>query len=103
MRPSGTGAPPTGATAQQPPEKYLLSAFVDRLRVVFAFSAAGPAFKAGHQAWRVQGGCGTGVRGYRGAGAWAQTDTGLQACRGNDGLTKELKNLWRFIAALLFF
>ena len=62
MRPSGTGAPPTGATAQQPPEKYLLSPFVDRVRVVFAFSAAGPAFKAGHQAWGCKGvvaqGCG---------------------------------------------
>ena len=48
MRPNGTGAPPTGAIAQQPPEKYLLGPFVDRVRVVFAFSAAGPAFKAGH-------------------------------------------------------
>ena len=103
MRLSGTGAPPTRATAQQPPEKYLLGHFVDRVRVVFAFSAAGPAFKAGYQAWGVQGGCGAGVQGYRGAGAWAQTDTGLRACRGNGGLPKEVHNLWCFFAALLFF
>ena len=103
MRPSGTGAPPIGATAQQPPEKYLLGPFVDRVRVVFAFSAAGPAFKAGCQAWGVKGGCGAGVQGYRGAGAWAQTGTGLRACRGKSGLPKEMQNLWRFFTALLFF
>ena len=79
MRPNCTGAPPTGATAQQPLEEYLPSPVVDRVRVVFAFSAAGPAFKAGHQAWGVQGGRGAGVQGYRGARACAQTDVGLRA------------------------
>ena len=69
MRPNGKGAPPTGATAQQPPEKYLLGPFVDRVRVVFVFLAPGPALKAGHQAWGLQGGCGAGVQGYRDAGA----------------------------------
>ena len=65
------------------PEKYLLSPFVDRVRVVFAFSAAGPAFKAGPQAWGVQGGCGAGVWGYRGTGKGIQVkgyryrDTGI--------------------------
>ena len=68
MRPSGMEAPPTVATAQQPPEKYLLSPFVDRVRVVFAFSAAGPAFKAGYQAWGVQGGRGAVVHGFSAAG-----------------------------------
>ena len=103
MRPRGTGAPPIGVESQEPPEKYLLDPFVDRVRVVFAFSAAGPAFKAGHQAWGVQGGFSAGVRGYRDAGALAQTDTGLRACRGNGGLPKEVHNLWRFFAALLSF
>ena len=103
MRPSGTGAPATGARAQQPPEKYLLSPFVDLLRVVFAFSAAGPAFKAGHQAWGLQGGCGAGAQGYRFAGTLAQTDMGLRACRGNGVLPKEVQNLSCFFSALLFF
>ena len=103
MCPSGTGAPPTGATAQQPPEKYLLSPFVDIVRAVFAFSAAGPALKAGHQARGLQGGCGAGVQGYTSAEALAQTDMGLRACRGNGGLPKEVQNVWRFFAALPFF
>ena len=63
MRPNDTGAPPTGATAQQPQEKYLLGPFVDRVPFVFAFSAASPAFKAGHQAWGEQGCRGAGLQG----------------------------------------
>ena len=69
MCPSGTGAPPTGATAQLPPEKYLLNPFVNRVLVYFLpFQLPAPLSRQGtkHGGYKgvvVQGCGGIGVPG----------------------------------------